>query len=219
LVNGEFSNKLFDCSILEPVGFDRRKITFTSESFLEKIKLGNGVVGAAFESGFRVDPTGVPTKVRFDDKVEPRDFHEIEGINFVSQRAKDLIEEFEPDVHQFEPVDYIRSDGTLVAHRYAMFVCQRLDTDDRERTTGMALSPRLWSPLKVLAEIMPEQVPSGADLNEPVQMVFSLRQIGSAHLWRDKHLGELHFMSSELLAAIEAGGLEGLAYFREEFNA
>ena len=45
----------------------------------------------------------------------------------VTEKFKQIVERFEPDVHQFLPVD-IEQGGKVIAKRYFFYICNRLDT-------------------------------------------------------------------------------------------
>ena len=197
----------YDREILEPVGFQFRKIKFAS--IAETMAPDVGAIGETCLSGFRVSTEYLPTKVRYDDLRPPLDFDTFDALYFLSHGAKVLIERFEPGKHQFERVEYVRSNGTHVAEMFVMFVCQRLDTVDRNATQGMALSPHVWSPFRTLAELKPHLIPPGADLDAKAKLVFNLDQVGGAHLWRDKHVGHCTYASNDLVTAIKESGLTG----------
>ena len=213
--DGEVSGRTFDCGILEPANFDRRKISF--ERIYPTMMPGIGPVGAAFESGFRVSTEYLPAKIRFDDEHSPTDFHYVEGLQFVSAAARELIEKFEPGVHQFEPVEYVRSNGDHVEHRFVMFICRRLDSVDRAHTNMILYDDLRWLPAKSVMGYDPKLVPLGTDLDEKPVKVFSLTRIGDAHMWRDIYIAGEQYMSSTLIEAIESSRLTGLDYLPEQF--
>lgn len=208
----------YDREVIEPAGFDFRQIKIASSAFAETMLPNVGPIGEAAASGFRVSTDYLPTKVRFDDTRTPLDIDTFDGLTFVSPRAKDLIERLEPGIHQFEPVEYVRSDGTHIADMFVLFVCQRLDTMDREHT-NMILSPHYWRPAKDVARRKPELVPPGTDLDAPARMVFNAPQIGHAHLWRDKHIMPTIYASDTLVEAIKADGLTGFGGSKQEVVA
>jgi hypothetical protein len=61
----------------------------------------------------------------------------------VSDAARDLIEAFEPNVHQFLPVDYFDRDGVLLERRNFLIVGNRLDSLDRAHETMVFSSERI----------------------------------------------------------------------------
>lgn len=162
-----------------------------------------------FSSGRAVTTENMPTKMRWLDRQHHKipDFDDAQVTN-VSQRTKDLIERFEPNVHQLIPVEYHDIDGKFLEHRFFLIVCKRLDTLDRNRTTMILVDGKMWLPP---SDLESHEIPAGIDPSVPAKMVFNLSQIGGAHLWCDKHLlSGGPFISDDLASAIRAEGLTGL---------
>lgn len=111
----------------------------------------------------------------------------------ISDSVKNIIEKFEPDVHQFLPVDIIWKNGSLAGRRYVLVICRRLDSIHRGLST-MDFVPPLW-------RTGPNQ-----------RMVFDRSKIGDAHLWRDKHLlTSAAFASNDLGEALRDAGVTGIS--------
>lgn len=199
--------------VIEPAGFHFRNIRFAD--FAETMAPDLGPIGEAYSSGFRVDADGLPKVVRIADARHVVDFDTDGALKYASARVRDLIERFEPGIHQFEPVDFVDMKGAKVADMFVMFVCRRLDTVDRDHT-NMLLSPYYWRPARDVARRKPELVPPGYDLDQPSRCVISERQVGGAHLWRDIHIADNIYMSGELADAFAAEGLTGLAKVEQE---
>lgn len=206
----------YDREISEPPRFDHRKIKFAN--FSETMGPDIGPVGEAFASGFRVSTTYMPIKVRYDDARPPLDIDQFQALMFVSRRARDIIERFEPNMHQFEDVDYVRTNGEHVADMFVLFICQRLDTVDRKHT-NMVLSPYRWTSVKQMLRRKPELVPADADPDAPSRLVFNAQQIGGAHLWHDKHIDQRRFASDKLVDAIRGANLTGFGGGSQEVIA
>jgi hypothetical protein len=134
----------------------------------------------------------------------------------ISTAAKELIERFEPHVHQFFPVEVFAHDydpatwqdvygnydpvpaGTLfdrlIADQWYFVICNRLDSIRNELTIG--LNERgIYRPEKLGIE---------------GRLVLRKEVIGNAHIWCERRVGGV-FFSDELMAAIDALGLTGLA--------
>jgi len=80
----------------------------------------------------------------------------------VSARAKEAIEELEPGVHQFVPVEYLDKNGRHLEHRFWFITGQIIDGMDREHTT-MVFVLNSWMPAREIARDFPELLPEGAD--------------------------------------------------------
>lgn len=138
------------------------------------------------------------------------DFNRQNLVN-VSEKAKGFIEVHEPGVHQFVPVDFIGTDGNVLDHRYALVVCNRLDSVDREQTTFVLEDGKAWASAKNVARRgKRESIPPHIDPAKPGRFVFKRGQIGSAKIWRDGHmdLGDI-LISNDFAAALRASGLTG----------
>lgn len=161
-----------------------------------------------FSSGRAVVPDHMPTRMQWADRHghSVPDFDNGLVLN-VSEQARELIEEFDPGVHQFVPVDYYNQAGELLEKRYFLIVCNRLDSLDRDQTTMVLLRGMVWMPAR---DVDPSELPPGTDVSKPPEMVFSNAQIGDAHLWWDKHLRAGPFISDALADALEGAGMSGL---------
>jgi len=163
--------------------------------------------------GPSVDPANVPTKVQWKDRHGHPipDFDNGPFLN-VSARAKAIVEQFEPGVHQFLPVEFIDVNGKHLEDRWFLVVCNRLDTVDREHVRGTLLSGgKLWRPARELLREYPEEIPPGFDLNVEPKLVFSRAKVQGYHIWQDKHFGGGEtFISDELADALISAGMTGI---------
>lgn len=161
--------------------------------------------------GRQIDPTHVPTRVCWKDrKKQPMGDFDGGPLESVSTRAKTLIEQYEPGVHQFFPVAFCDIDGDFLEDRWFLNVCNRLDTIDRERVQGfLLLRGRRWRPIQDWLRDRPDEIPPGYDTTQPSRLVFNRAQIGGAHLWVDRHLSSGIWVSDEFDAACDAAGLTG----------
>lgn len=138
--------------------------------------------------GYAVDPNTAPHIVLWPDKGKPPPDYALGNNEFmlVSSRFRDLVERFEPGVHQFLPVRMMRDDSDADPFDifYWFVCCNLLDTLDPERTTlnwrgsyhermDDGLRRGYW---QYNHSVEPKQKP-----------VFSLKAIGDHHLWRDAY--------------------------------
>ncbi|MCP4079957.1 MAG: hypothetical protein GY743_06900 [Planctomycetaceae bacterium] len=124
-------------------------------------------------------------------KVLP-DFFSINGEFGVSQAFKDLLEEMEPGVHQFFPLEIRRKDGGSVEGNYYVFVtCVLLDT---------ALIPEKSN---VVQKGTYREYPDGgiydglyytASGPGPDKFTLNRNVIGNHHAWVDKRLKRVFFL-------------------------
>lgn len=145
--------------------------------------------------GYPVDPATMPTAVSFESKNKALpDVFKVRMVNIVSERVRNVIERFEPGIHQFIPVDMYRPKAKEpFARHYWMIVCRRIDSVDPVHTTIPRKLNRLWA---------------GGDGGE---FVFSLSAIGDAHLWCDPDIGTIYNDCSQALGdALKEMGVTGL---------
>ncbi len=163
------------------------------------------------KSGRAIDPTHLPKRVRWKDrKKQPMADFNGGPMTSLSARAKELIEQYEPGVHQFFAVTFYDIDGDFLEDRWFLNVCNRLDTIDRERVQGfLLLRGRFWAPIQDWLRDRPAEIPLGYDTAQPSRLVFNRAQIGGAHLWVDRHLSSGIWVSDEFDAACDAAGLTG----------
>jgi hypothetical protein len=145
------------------------------------------------EEGYPVDPLAVPTSVCWESKNKKLpDAVKCRGVDVVSEAVREVIERFEPGLHQFLPVDVHRpQEKEPFEHRYWMVVCRRIDSADAVHTTNTRYPSRVW------------QRGSG-------KFVFSRTAIGEAHLWRDPWIAGSILCSHNLGDALAAAEVTGL---------
>lgn len=162
-------------------------------------------------SGRHVKTGNLPKRMQWQDRNghPVPDFDRQHALN-VSARAKALIEQIEPNVHQFVPVEYVDRNGNHLEDRFFLVVGHRIDSLDRKKTTMVLVRGKIWRPASDLVD-RPELQPPGYDPNAESKLVFSLSQINNAHVWCDKHLsGGSVFISDQLADAITAASLTGV---------
>lgn len=172
---------------------------------------------------FRVDPENLPTRFKFltRDCSPPDDFDRQPFMN-VSERAKEAIEELEPSVHQFVPVEYLDKRGRHLEDRFWFITGNRIDSIDCEHTT-LVFVLNSWMPAKEIARDFPELLPEGADPTAEPKIVFNLDQMGGAHMWRDRYAGggkgNAPFMSQQMHDHLQDKELTGINYGAGEKEA
>ncbi|CAN7321583.1 hypothetical protein LJR098_001654 [Rhizobium sp. LjRoot98] len=144
--------------------------------------------------GRPIEVAHVPTKIELSGPKRPiLDIYDAFGLA-VSVKIKDVIENFEPNVHQFFPIEFVWEDGSHAAHRFWFVPCNRLDTVDRAKTTFEFRN--LWF----------------LDGSKK-ELVFNRSQIGGHHVWIDKFIVMPNPGISEALkAAFDAAGITGAHY-------
>ena len=87
----------------------------------------------AFRCGRRIDTEYLPTKIRPKRKSKIPDFVAHARAQICSEAFREVIEAYDPGVHQFEPVQIVRKDGSVEEGTYYWFIpCTRLWSLDPE---------------------------------------------------------------------------------------
>jgi hypothetical protein len=123
------------------------------------------------------------------------------GMLLVSNRLMSNIERLEPGMHQFFPIDVVfKSDMNSAVRMNFLNICSRLDSIDRRLTTCAMEFNRVWR------------------TDKGGQLVFNIEQIGSHHLWHDKHLSDGWMISDILHDAMVTEGITGLVFHKNKDN-
>lgn len=171
---------------------DPRKIEYVDRT----LDMGDN---ATFETGWMyagrdVKPKHIPTKMMWSSKKHrPYDVFKQRGLILVSQEFKEIVERFEPDTHQFFPIEVVYKDGFHARQMYFFNICARVDTMSRAHTTAKMLHGISWD------------FTSG-------EFVFSKDQIGSRKVWIDKHVIHGLFFSNDIKDEIEKEKLTGAVF-------
>ena len=171
-----------------------RKVEYVDTTF------DPGSIGGSFDtgetkSGRSIKSDFLPTRVIWKGpKARVPDFIHSFGYYFVSDRFKDLVEQFEPGHHQFFPVDMLAKDRSLARKMYIFNICNRLDTVDRKLTT-----------MKMSEGGISWQHWTGT-------WVFNLGQIGNHHVWIDKHIHQGTYVSDALHDEIADAQITGIGF-------
>jgi hypothetical protein len=147
--------------------------------------------------GVPVETTFLPRKIRwFGRKRQLNDILDALAGFLVSHNFRQIVETFEPGVHQFVPVDIMWKDGESAGEYYWLYCCTRLDSMDREHSTmKFDTEQDVW-----------DHVPGGS-------FVVNLKQVGNHHVWHDNRIhGSSVLISGHLKEAFEAAGITGAGY-------
>lgn len=153
-----------------------------------RVRPGYSYYGRPFETEH------VPTKIALSGPKRPiPDVYDPYGLQ-VSVRFREVVERFEPGVHQFLPIELVWPDGSHAAQRFWFVPCARLDTVDRAKTTFEFRNVWFLDGSKK-------------------ELVFSRSQIDGHHIWIDKFIVMPNPAISEALkAALDEAGITGAHY-------
>ncbi|WP_150125537.1 imm11 family protein [Sphingomonas sp. LM7] len=159
------------------------------------------LLAGAVRHGRRLDPATVPTRAFYwqQTKGNAPDFFSYSDLPpTVSTRLKQLIEQFEPGVHQFLPIAFVGKQGAVTEERHILVLGARLDTGSRPHSTMLSDPP--W------------YNPGG----EQGRIVIDRAAVAGRHAWRDQWLAGDLFVSEALAAAIEERGWPHFGFGRYE---
>lgn len=153
----------------------------------------------------------LPMKMKWKDSAGRQipDFDQTPTLN-ISERVKQLIEEIEPGVHQFEPVEYTYSRGGRTEMRYWLKMGNKIDGLDHEHTTMVLSEGIQWVPPRdLLRRGLP--IPPGIDPEQKPRLVFNLAKIGDKQMWNEPLLNSGNvFMTDRLAQAFRDAELTGI---------
>lgn len=182
---------------------DQTQKEFFQADFLhpEEADRVSRITYAKMTTGYAMNPDDMAKKVRWESKSRAvPDVAKCYGTLLISERVRDIMEQFEPGVHQFLPVDLYRPKADEpFARYYWLIITQRIDSVDAEHTTYGRMGIRkdgIW------------------DLNgDPEKNIYhSLSAIGDHHMWIDPYIGGAPKLSDALGDALIEAGVTG-AFF------
>lgn len=149
------------------------------------------------QAGRPIKPDHVPTKIEWRSKTKVPDYKTPMGIPCANDRFRQIVEQFEPGVHQWFPVEFVNKNCEHLAHRWYFIPCNRIDSVDREHTTLVLSKGRMWITPRSLPE---NERPTEYDPNVKYKKVFSLGQVVDRHIWRDKFISGSAILISDAIA-------------------
>ncbi|MEP2235271.1 DUF1629 domain-containing protein [Hyphomonas sp.] len=111
-----------------------------------------------------------------------------------------MIEEIEPDTHQFVSVEFIVEDGSHLEKCWFWQICNRLDTVHHEKTEHVLYKGLGW------------MAPPLATSNSPSKHVFDNCQIKNAKFWHDKHISGSSFCAYHVRIRLDDAGVTGIRF-------
>ena len=175
-----------------PVGFDFNPVTNGSRQ-----PDGTWIDKDARYQGVPVHTEHLPrTMQRGGTQPLRTDIEIMSSTYFVSERFRDLIERYQPHVHQFALVQLVYKGGAHADNFYWFYPCARLDGLDREHTTHEFIDKiGYWRYI------------------HGRQYVVSLAQVAGHHIWIDSRLHSSSiFVSQAFKEAVDQAGLKGISF-------
>lgn len=178
---------------------DYQKIEYADQT-LDTRSFGSTFPTGWHHLGREVKLDHVPSKLRRHGRKKknlPDVFWGV-GMIFVRTRFRQVLESIEPNIHQYSPVELFWTDGEKAANVFYFNVCNRLDTVDHDRTEH-----EMYKGISYDLGAAPEK-----------KLVFDLKKVGQAAIWRDRHLQPWGgaWVSDKLKRALEAAGISGVRF-------
>jgi hypothetical protein len=175
-------------------------LRWTKESHFQK----------SMDKGERVPEEFFPKAARFSKGKMLCDYQDVAGFLAVSTRFKDLVESFEPGVHQFVPVEVLHKDGSPYATYWYFIICTLIDAINPV-TGGVK---QVW----LVPESRRAELPDAYmwDLNwgsEKPPAVFA-DEVARRAAWRDKRFSVPPFHSDAFVDGLRAQAMIGFQLVR-----
>jgi hypothetical protein len=180
-----------DMSKVRPVG-----VEFDPPGYLFRLPDSTYVHLGDISSGLPNETKFLPTKIRWGGrKRELTDLQYARNSMLARDNFRRVLEELEPGVHQFVPVEIVWNDGSSAGEFYWFYPCVRLDGMDRNLTTHTLHREREWV-----------HAPEG-------KYVINLNQVAGHHLWFDKRaMWHFPYVSEGFKQAMANAGVKGIGY-------
>ena len=173
--------------------------------------------GRAAQRGCRIKTEHMITKILWHSQRQVPDICGPFIGKAVSDRFRDIVEELEPDVHQWLPVEFIDKKKNHLAHRWYFIPCNRIDSVDEDRTTMVKYKGGWSNPKNLIRRGEGYLLPDDYDPENKIRYVFSESKAAGYHAWRDKGIRIYHHLiSDELAALLKAADLSGLDLIKAE---
>jgi len=139
----------------------------------------------------------LPSRVQLDGpKRKLTDLLISNSVLLVSDRFRSVVQDLEPDRHQFAPVKLVWNDGSQAADFFWFYPCARVDGMDRAATTHELHRERNW-----------KHTPGGT-------YVVSLNRVGDHNIWIDPRIlaFDFPFVTEKFKRSMDDVEVEGVGY-------
>ena len=177
----------------------------------EAVKERRGLVGSGLSLSRPLSAANVPSAARYRApyrKPPAPDLFFVDSAVAVTKRFKDLVEQFEPGLHLFAPIELQYHDGSIMEGEFYFFNCNvDVDcvlTDNKEEWFNRYDSGRITSNMPLIQKLTPLEI----SLSKP--------QVEGRHLWTGGPLGwNQLFVSNEFCKAFRSGRFREVDIRRE----
>lgn len=169
---------------------------------ISKVKIATAVTdggkfpggGGFLLNGIWWETTYLPTKIKLGGrKRKLTDLYYVGFTWLVDDKFKTIVEELEPGVHQFVPVELLWNNGEHAASKYCFAPGNRIDSVHDEQTT------------------IPRRANGWLIQGDGGKFVFSNAKVGNRHVWIDMMFGPqvAYNVSDELVRRLQEAGVTG----------
>ena len=172
---------------------------------------------SCINAGKRLKTGHVITKILWHSRRPVPDIYGPFMAVAVSGRFREIVEELEPGVHQWLPVEFVDKKKNHLAHRWYFIPCNRIDSVDEDHTTMVKYKGGWSNPKNLIRRGEEHLLPDDYDPENKIRYVFSESKAAGYHAWRDKGIRIYHHLiSDELAALLKAADLSGLDLIKAE---
>ena len=204
--NSQNTFDFLDCKLAEV----HKRQRFATPDLVDERTLRRDL--ARRDAGYPMDPTSLPRKVLWRTR-RPEPLEVLPGF-IVNDRFRQLVERFEPGLHQFISVElYRHKNEPPVAEYYWFIVCQRAATIDPEQTTCLwDEGSQYW-----MNSVLDRTTMTFHQIKD-AKLVYSARLAANRHIWVDPtvptHADRL--CSEEFAQAARDANFRGLGVVERE---
>ena len=179
---------------------------YTPGTLSKPITVNGERIVSMINSGVPLNPNLVPQ--RFSVGVSAEKLPEVFSLKLgfgVSDRFRNKVEELEPDVHQFFPVNLTAKGVELVKPKYwLLHVCNRVDAIDVSKSEKPDIGDMYGSQIK--------------RYKERANLVLSKECIDGKCIWIDRRIGHAYFFSDQLVEFIDSNNIAKFEKWRVEME-
>ncbi len=163
----------------------------------------------AHRCGLRINTENLPTQMQVKGRKRTLpDFFIVAMGQVVSPKLKALIEQLDPDVHQFEPVTLTWKDRSVAGEWFWFIPARRLKSLKEDQLNPPLHPTGTWYPIDPVTK---EHVD-----HDKLRIVFDKTKIGDAVIWCDPALVGRIFVSEDFRAAVNAEGIQKMEFIEFE---
>ena len=196
----------------------------TKVSVIDRERDGGTQIGVSFVSSFGcgrpIKPDFLPSQMTATKAIKkiPDIFNRGGGSKVVTQKFRDIVESFEPNVHQFFPVDLVTKAKKHIETIYIFIVCNRIDSVHPDKNENWIFREEYcrWVRRSKDRSLSVDERKFWKE-HDPGRgrLILHRAKIGQRHVWVEKHIsGQVNrFYSNQLAGALMEAELHHVSFF------